>query len=119
MYDDPPGRPSHYSCPDCGGVLWHADSPLDADLRCRTGHAYSFHALERAQRDGVEAAMWTALRALEENALTARRLASDARDGGRGRSADRFAARQEEAERQAAIIREALSEADTTLPAAG
>ncbi len=118
MYVDPPGRPSHYSCPDCGGVLWHADSPVDADLRCRTGHAYSFHALEREQRDSVEAAMWTALRALEENALMARRLAEDARNGGRGRSADTFAKRRDDAEPQAAIIRRALSAADAALPSA-
>ncbi|MGQ0608927.1 MAG: chemotaxis protein CheB [Chloroflexota bacterium] len=119
MYEDPPGRPSHYSCPECGGVLWHADSPVDADLRCRTGHAYSFQALERSQRDSVEAAMWTALRALEENALTTRSLAEDARKAGRDRSADRFAKRRDEAERQAAIIREALAEADAAPPSAG
>lgn len=109
LYRDPPGRPSHYSCPECGGVLWRADDPLDADLRCRVGHAYSFQALEREQRTHVEAALWTALRALEESALTAGRLAADSRTADRPQAAERFNARQERAERQAAVIRQALT----------
>ncbi|MDQ3688935.1 MAG: hypothetical protein M3406_02670 [Chloroflexota bacterium] len=112
MYRDPPGTPSHYSCPDCGGVLWRGGDPLDADLRCRVGHAYSFQALERGQRDGVEAALWTALRALEENAITARRLAEDSRLADRQLAAGRFAARQAQAERQAAVIRGALTDGE-------
>lgn len=117
MYRDPPGAPSHYSCPDCGGVLWHGHDPMDADLRCRVGHAYSFVALERGQRDGVEAALWTALRALEENALTSGRLAGDSRTAGRPHAAERFAARQQQAERQAAVIRRALDEDENLVPA--
>lgn len=112
IYDHPAGEASPYSCPECGGVLWRAEASLDPDFRCRVGHAYSFGALDRAQRDGVEAAMWTALRALEESALTARRLASDAEAMGRASAARRFVRRQAQVERQAAIIRQALSEED-------
>lgn len=118
VYDNPPGEPSPYSCPDCGGVLWRGKPPRDPDFACRVGHAYSAESLESAQRDGVEAALWTALRALEESALTTRRLATDAQRAGRHSAARRFAARRAQVEQQAAVLRKALAEggADTKPP---
>src|SRR5262249_53139874 len=36
---DPPGRPSAFSCPECGGVLWELDDGELPRFRCRAGHA--------------------------------------------------------------------------------
>ncbi|HYD53682.1 MAG TPA: chemotaxis protein CheB, partial [Gemmatimonadaceae bacterium] len=63
-----PGEPSPYSCPDCGGVLWAiADDDLPR-YRCRVGHAWTQDALLMQQAETLDVALWTALRALEENA---------------------------------------------------
>jgi len=69
------GRPTPFSCPDCGGVLWEiADDDL-LRFRCRVGHAYSTEMLASGQDEGAEAALWAALRALEEKASFSRRMA--------------------------------------------
>lgn len=69
-----PGPPSGLTCPECHGALWAREG--DASYRCRVGHAYSEGSLRAAQEDALEAALWTALRIVEERiALLQRMLA--------------------------------------------
>ena len=99
----------------------------DGDLlrfRCRVGHAYGPDALRLEQQSALEGALWAALRALEEQASLARRLAVRGRELKQIRSAARFDDRAVAAERQAALVREALrhglssaAEADEEAPA--
>jgi len=103
-----PGEPSQFSCPACGGVL---NEIHDGDLlrfRCRVGHAYGPDALRLEQQSALEGALWAALRALEEQASLARRLAVRGRELKQTKSAARFDDRASAAERQAALVREAL-----------
>ena len=103
------GTPSVYSCPECGGVLWEVH---DGDLlrfRCRVGHAFSVDSVMAGQTEVIEEALWTALKALEENASFSHRLAHDARNGGKEWLAKRFSERAQEAESNAAVIREVLT----------
>ncbi|TMB31633.1 MAG: chemotaxis protein CheB [Deltaproteobacteria bacterium] len=103
-----PGEPSQFSCPACGGVL---NEIHDGDLlrfRCRVGHAYGPDALRMEQQSALEGALWAALRALEEQASLARRLAVRSRELKQGKTAGRFDDRATAAERQAAIVRQAL-----------
>ncbi len=102
------GTPSAFSCPECGGVLWEVH---DGDLlrfRCRVGHAFSVDSVLAGQTEVIEEALWTALKALEENASFSRRLAHDAGNSGKDWLAKRFGERVQEAERNAAVIREVL-----------
>ena len=69
------GEPSGFTCPECAGGLWEVIEGRHVRYRCRVGHAYSVDSLGAAYGSSVEAALWAALRALEENAEFANRLA--------------------------------------------
>ncbi len=100
--------PSVFGCPECGGVLWEIQDKEIIRFRCRTGHAYSSDSLLAEQNDSIEAAMWTAFRALEESSSLARRLLERATQRGHTLAASRFAQQAEEATHRAAVIRHAL-----------
>jgi two-component system chemotaxis response regulator CheB len=86
-----PGPPTALTCPDCGGAIWeHVDGEL-VRYRCHVGHAYSADSMVGAQAALVEAALWTAVRALEEKAQLSQRLADRSRRRGLERLADRYA----------------------------
>jgi two-component system chemotaxis response regulator CheB len=104
----PPGVPSGLTCPECGGVLWEANQGGFFHYRCHVGHAYSEETMLTAQAQGLEAALWTAVRALEEKAELARHLARHSRRRGMHRSAERFEQSVEEAERGSTELRKLL-----------
>jgi two-component system chemotaxis response regulator CheB len=74
-----PGTPSSFACPECGGVLWELDGEEMLRFRCRVGHAYTAGSLSIEQTEAVEGALWAAMRALEEGASLARRMANSAK----------------------------------------
>jgi two-component system chemotaxis response regulator CheB len=103
------GSPSGFVCPDCGGALWETEDDLGLlRFRCRTGHGYSVETLVAGQDDIVESALWAALRALEERAAMARRMAARFRARGSKTSAARFERQADAAIQQALIIRGSL-----------
>ncbi|MBN8229579.1 chemotaxis protein CheB [Corallococcus macrosporus] len=111
--EDPPApleyaKPSHFSCPDCGGVLFELEEEGLLRFRCRTGHAYTGEALAGSQQHHLDAALWAALRALEESASLSRRMAARARERNHLRSADRFDERARAAEAQVELLRQAV-----------
>jgi two-component system, chemotaxis family, protein-glutamate methylesterase/glutaminase len=108
----PPGaQPSDLSCPACGGVLWDVPNGVPP-LRCRVGHAYSIEALEAAQGDHVERAVWSAVRALRERAIMLRRLQERMRQRGVTDLGARYGREAVAADEQASLIEAALLPAD-------
>jgi two-component system chemotaxis response regulator CheB len=103
-----PGEPSPYSCPECGGVLWEIKDGEIMRFRCRVGHAYTSDTLTGDQALTVEHALWTALRALEEQAAVKRRVADRARRQGHMATADKFVQRVKALETQAQTVRDLL-----------
>jgi len=71
------GTPSGYTCPECGGALWQVNGAKPARLRCHTGHAFTARVLAHMQKDAVEAALWSALRALQEQQRLEQELLHD------------------------------------------
>lgn len=112
-----PGKPSGFGCPECGGVLFELEEGQFLRFRCRVGHAWSPDSLLSRQTDQLEAALWTALRAIEENAALARRLAGQARQRGYDRAATRFHAQVDEMEKHALGIRQVLLSRKSAPPA--
>ncbi len=107
--EDRPGTPSHFACPTCGGILWEIQDGRLTRYRCRVGHAFSVQSLMAEQSDGLEEALWTALRALEERAALARRMAAHSVERNHRLSATRFEAQAGEDEHRAKLVREALT----------
>ncbi|HEY2798010.1 MAG TPA: chemotaxis protein CheB [Thermoanaerobaculia bacterium] len=78
--EDRPGIQSVVACPDCGGVLREIQEGDLLRFRCRTGHAYSPETMLEAGREGVERALWEALRTIEERLALRRRLVRQAKE---------------------------------------
>lgn len=69
------GTPSVYSCPDCHGVLFEIGQGQELRFRCRTGHAFTALTLLSQQASDMEAQVWSTIRAMEEHASLALRIA--------------------------------------------
>lgn len=105
---DRPGELAPFGCPDCGGTLWELREGRLVRFRCRVGHAWTSEALLASQAETLDAALWTALRALEESASLSRELAERARARGNERLAERMTDHAELAARRAGTIRDVL-----------
>lgn len=103
-----PGVLAPFGCPDCGGTLWELREGNLVRFRCRVGHAWTSEALLASQSETLDAALWTALRALEESASLSQQLAERARKRSNTRLAERMADNATLARRRAEIIREVL-----------
>jgi two-component system, chemotaxis family, protein-glutamate methylesterase/glutaminase len=108
-----PGEPSGFSCPDCNGVLWAIQDGGLERFRCRVGHAWSPESLITRQSESLEAALWIAVRSLEERAALATRLAEPARRRGHRITAARFGEQAAEAQQAAREVRRLLLDRDS------
>ncbi len=102
------GTPSQFGCPECGGVLWEIDQNGLLRYRCRVGHAYTARVLRAEQRQAVETALWSALRALEENASLYKRMAQRSRKSRLEQTAQIFEDRAVNAEANSETLRNFL-----------
>jgi two-component system chemotaxis response regulator CheB len=98
-------------CPECGGVLTGRDEEGMSGWGCHVGHLYSPRSLVEAQGAEVEAALWTALRSLEDRAALLRRIADRAFMHGQRRSAQLFRSQAQQAKGQADLLRTVVEEA--------
>ena len=103
-----PGEPSGFTCPECNGALWEADEDGVLRFRCRTGHQFSLDTLLTAQSDSIEAALWSAVRALEERSAMLRRIAQRLSTRGSSSSAFRYARQADQGIQHALALRHAL-----------
>lgn len=104
-----------FGCPDCGGVLRQVESSV-LHYQCRVGHRFSGEALLAAQASGIEDALWTAVRAMEEGADVARRLARRSERNARPDWTDKYAARVTELMKSAGVLRDILAGANGASP---
>jgi len=101
------GTTTTLTCPDCAGSL--VEMPDERTrYRCLVGHAWTADALFYSFDGGLERALWTALRTLEEKTALARRLSAQTRHTGLDLVADRYARQEEEALAAADVLRKYL-----------
>ena len=99
------GEPSRFACPECHGVLLRVKDTGPSRFRCHTGHAYSARSLAAAVNDGIEDALWTAVRALEEGALLMQQLSTDLHGDGAGGDAGALRQQGSEAHQHSEMVR--------------
>ncbi len=102
------GKVSKLTCPDCHGALWEIDDTELLRYRCHVGHAFSAEALSDGQSQMLEVALWSAVRALEEQMILARRIVERSRKANQQRAAMAFERRAREAEEHSSMIRQLL-----------
>jgi two-component system chemotaxis response regulator CheB len=100
-----PGPPSPFTCPECGGALWELEDGRLLRFRCHVGHVFTADALSVEQCESLEYTLWSALRALEEQAALWRRMAQHAEQVDRAPTAQEFEAKAEDAEKRAQSLR--------------
>jgi len=105
-----------FTCPECQGALWELKDGELLRYRCHVGHAYSVDSLDAAQGEKLEAALWSALRALEERGALSRRMAKQAREREHHGLAERFERRADETDQHVESMRQILvADPDRTL----
>jgi two-component system chemotaxis response regulator CheB len=102
------GKPSSLTCPECNGALWETKEGKMLRFRCHVGHAFSGESLDAGQAEELEAALWSAVRALEEREMLLQRLAQNARRQKHDLTAAEFEKRCREMAPAAKIIRSML-----------
>jgi two-component system, chemotaxis family, protein-glutamate methylesterase/glutaminase len=105
------------TCPDCGGVVTESDDAGVLHFRCHIGHRFSPRSLLALHAEGVERAMWTAARSLEDRAMLLRRLAERAEAAGNASSTTQFEANARIADEEARAIRTAIAALDDSFTA--
>ena len=99
------------ACPGCGGVLQQHPVNGVPQWHCQVGHRYSAASLAVEQAGSVEAALWTAVRALHERSALLERMAEQCEARGQPRSARSFRSKAEDAQEQAELVGTALRRA--------
>lgn len=103
------GDPSLYACPECHGVLLQLKEGDSVRFRCHTGHAYSVDALLAEFSEKTEDSLWSAIRALEENVILLRHLASHFGEKEQNGSAEKLLRKAQEAQQRADLVRQAVT----------
>jgi two-component system chemotaxis response regulator CheB len=112
------GDPSVYTCPECHGNLWQISEGTLSRYRCRVGHSFTEDSLTYEKSEALEAALWMAVEALEEQASLTQRMAVRARDFANGRRQLALEERVVDLEDRARLVREVLlAGLPKTLPA--
>ena len=102
------GRVSKLTCPECQGALWEINDRDLLRFRCHVGHAFSSDSLSDGQAERLEVALWSAVRALEEQMILAKRIVERARKANHMRAVTMFERRAEDAERNSGVLRQLL-----------
>jgi len=102
------GKVSKLTCPDCHGALWEINDEDVLRYRCHVGHAYSAEALSDGQSQMLEVALWSAVRALEEQVVLAKRIMERAKKSQNNLAVRMFEKRAREAEEHSSRLRQLL-----------
>ena len=107
-------EPSAFACPECHGVLLQLKEGGRIRFRCHTGHAYSTESLLAAIGEGIEEALWSAVRALEEGDMLMREMAEHVSANHQSSDAELLFDRANQARRHSEMVRKLVMEREPT-----
>jgi two-component system chemotaxis response regulator CheB len=99
------GPQTSLACPECHGPMWQLGDEVLRRFRCYLGHVATGAEMLHASAVEVEAALWSAVRALNDRATTLETLRDDAARVGNGQSAGSYASRARETRQQVEVAR--------------
>ncbi|RYG20681.1 chemotaxis protein CheB [bacterium] len=102
------GEPSIFVCPECKGTLFQLEEEGVTHYRCHVGHSYLSESLSAEQETELEAALWTALRALKEHNELLKRMARRAEGQGFDLTAQGYRKKMEDGAHQIELLRHVL-----------
>jgi two-component system, chemotaxis family, protein-glutamate methylesterase/glutaminase len=102
------GEISPFTCPECHGALVQLQEDSTVRFRCHTGHAFSPSTLLAGITEAVEASLWAAMRAVEEQAIILEQMAAHLRQTGDASNAEAFLRKAAQARERARVIHESL-----------
>ncbi|WP_353646081.1 chemotaxis protein CheB [Mesorhizobium sp. WSM2239] len=106
--EDRLGDLSVFVCPECHGPLWEiADGPM-VRYRCHTGHAFTADVMMEAQSSEAEQILWSLLRAHQQRAELARRMAKRERLHKRHELAAQLSERAKEYKADAELVQQII-----------
>ena len=112
--EDKLGTPSRFTCPECHGALWEIDDGSLLRYRCHVGHAFTADVMIAAQAEQAEELLWSLMRAHQERAALARRMADQERARNRESAAEELQIKAQSYDEDAAVIGSLLRDgADT------
>jgi len=94
------------TCPECHGVMVRIKEGGGLRFRCHTGHAFTAAALLSELRVSVEATMWSAVRALDENVMLLEHLQHHLADAGDRAQSEVFGQETGHVREQGRLLRE-------------
>jgi two-component system, chemotaxis family, protein-glutamate methylesterase/glutaminase len=106
--EDRLGELSMFVCPECHGPLWEIEDGDMLRYRCHTGHAFTFDAMLEAQSAEADQILWSLLRAHQQRAEFARRMAEREKSFNRLDLATRLQERSKEYKADAEVIERIL-----------
>lgn len=104
------GDMAPFTCPECHGALVQLKEGGLLRFRCHTGHAFTPSTLLAEITDTVEATLWQAMRAVEEQAMMLEHIAEHLRAVGRAEGANQFLQKARQARERAQVIHDSLPE---------
>jgi two-component system chemotaxis response regulator CheB len=108
--EDKLGAPSRFTCPECHGALWEIDDGSLLRYRCHVGHAFTAETMLATQAEQAEELLWSLMRAHQERAALARRMAEQERARNRDSLAQQLQAKAQSYDEDAAVIRGLLQD---------
>ncbi|MFT3695969.1 MAG: chemotaxis protein CheB [Kofleriaceae bacterium] len=102
------GIRTSFTCPECHGALTRIEEELIVRFRCHTGHAFSASSLLSGITSTIEQSLWSAMRAVEEQAMLLEHLAHEFMESGQAAEAKLFADKSFEARARARVIHASL-----------
>jgi len=109
-YED--GDIAEISCPECGGPIWEIPQGEGSRYLCRTGHSFTAESLFTTQSEGLESALWTAIRVLQERRDLAIRIAERLEARGAELAARRFRMNADDTTQHEDVLRRVVENVD-------